>query len=259
MTDPDVLLLSRTEAGIQRLTINRPERRNALNDDLIGALTCAVAAPDPEARVVVLTGAGDKAFCSGADLSPEAATFGFDYAEPRSSYAAMIRAGRSCPVPVIGRINGFCLAGGMGLLAVCDMAVAADTAKFGLPEVKVGLFPMQVAALLQPLLPPRIFAEMCYSGEMISASEALGCGLLNYVVPAEELDAKVAWLAGRVAEKSPTAIRRGKYALAATAGMTFDQAIAHMEAQAGLMALTEDAKEGMAAFAEKRPPRWTGK
>lgn len=257
-TSQDVLLTELSD-GILRLTLNRPERRNALNEELIAALTVAFrsASADPAVRVIVLTGAGEKAFCSGADLA--GGIFDFDYSEPASSYADMLRAGRACNVPIIGRINGFCLAGGMGLLAVCDMAVAASTARFGLPEVKVGLFPMQVAALLQTMLPPRAFAEMCYTGEMLAADQALAAGLINHVAAPDGLDAKVDWLAGRVADKSPAAIRRGKYALAATAGMSFEQAMAFMEGQAGLMPLTEDAREGTTAFAEKRAPKWTGR
>jgi len=259
-TSDNILLVERRES-VLHLTLNRPERRNALNDELIGQLSGEfdAAARDNDVRAIVLTGTGDKAFCSGADLNPEAATFGFDYSQPTSNYANMLRAARRTTVPIIGRINGFCLAGGMGLLAVCDMAVASSTAKFGLPEVKVGLFPMQVAALMQTMLPPRKFAEMCYTGEMLTANEALDCGLVNYVTSPEELEEKTAWLAERVTSKSPSAIRRGKYALAATAGMTFEQAIAYMEGQIGLMPLTEDAKEGIAAFAGKRAPKWTGR
>ena len=257
----DDLLLRATADGVLTLTLNRPDRRNALNDPLILALAEAfrTASTDPGVRVVVLTGAGERAFCAGADLTPEADTFGFDHSEPRANYAQMLRAARACTVPVIGRIRGYCLAGGMGLLAVCDMAVASQDAAFGLPEVGVGLFPMQVAALLQSMIPPRRFAQMCYTGDRIDAAEALAIGLVNAVVPAEALDRAVAELAARVASRSPAAIRRGKAALAATAGMTPGQALDFMEAQAGLMALTEDAREGMAAFAEKRPPRWTGR
>lgn len=260
MSTSDLLLTERRE-GVLRLTLNRPERRNALNDDLILQLTeiFTSARGDADLRAIVLTGSGDKAFCSGMDLDPKADTFGFDYSHPVSNYANLLRAGRRAPVPVIGRIDGFCLAGGMGLLAICDMAVASTRARFGLPEVKVGLFPMQVAAIMQPLLPARKFAELCYTGEMLSAEEALECGMVNYVTDPEALDEKTDWLVERVANKSPTAIRRGKYALAATSGMTFDQAMAFMESQIGLMPLTKDAKEGFAAFAEKRPPKWTGK
>ncbi len=162
-------------------------------------------------------------------------------------------------MPVIARVNGFCLAGGMGLLAIADMAVASSNAKFGLPEVKVGLFPMQVAALMQTMLPPRKWAEMCYTGEMLTAEDALEAGLVNYVVEPDALDEKTDWLAGRIAANSPAAIKRGKHALTAMSGMTFEQAIAYMEAQVGLMPMTEDAREGMAAFAEKRSPNWTGR
>lgn len=261
MSTSDDILLTEAKDGVLRLTLNRPERRNALNDALIVALTRAFAeASDaPDIRAIILGATGDKAFCAGADLNPKAGTFGFDYANPATTYANLLRVARKATVPVIGRINGYCLAGGMGLLAICDMAVSASSATFGLPEVKVGLFPMQVAAILQTMLPPRKFAEMCFTGEMLSADEALACGLVNYVAAPEALDEKTDWLAGRVASKSPTAIRRGKYALSATAGMTPEQAIAHMEAQVGLMPLTEDAKEGMAAFAEKRAPVWTGR
>ena len=257
-TSDDILLVDRRD-HVLRLSLNRPERRNALNDDLILQLKSAfeAATNDNDIRAIVLTGTGDKAFCSGADLV--GGVFEFDYSEPRSNYAMMLRAARATTVPVIGRINGFCLAGGMGLLAVCDMAVAATTARFGLPEVKVGLFPMQVAALMQSMIPPRRFAEMCYTGEMLTADEALDCGLVNYVASPDELDARTDWLAGRVVDKSPSAIRRGKYALNATAGMTFEQALAYMEGQIGLMPQTEDAREGMAAFAEKRAPKWTGR
>lgn len=258
MSTSDSLIVERA-GNVLRLTINRPEKRNAINDEAILALTAAFddASRDRDIRAIVLSGTGDKAFCSGADLG--SGVFEFDYAQPISNYANLLRAGRRATVPVIGRINGFCLAGGMGLLAICDMAVAASTARFGLPEVKVGLFPMQVAALLQSMLPARKFAEMCYTGEMLCAEEALACDLVNYVAPPEELDAKTDWLVERVVSKSPTAIRRGKYALAATSGMTFEQSIAFLESQIGLMPQTEDAKEGLAAFAEKRAPDWTGK
>lgn len=255
------ILIKEQANGLLRLTINRPSVRNALNNDLIAALTQAFPAvgSDSGVRAIVLSGVGDKAFCAGADLDPKSKTFGFDYAKPRTAYADLLRAVRAVTVPLIGRVNGHCMAGGMGLLAVCDMAVASADAKFGLPEVKVGLFPMQVAALLQTIVPPRKFTELCLTGEPVTAQEALELGLLNYVVPPADLDSKVDWLVQRVTEKSPTAIRRGKYALGAIAGMTFEQALAFMEGQIGLMQLTEDAKEGMAAFEQKRPPTWTGR
>lgn len=249
------------EDGALWLTIDRPEVRNALNDEVIEALTDALrrAPEDPAVRAVVITGAGDRAFCAGADLKTGARTFAFDPAQPSTSFANLLRAARACPLPLVARVNGHCLAGGMGLLAMCDMAVAASGARFGLPEVKVGLFPMQVAALLQGLIPQRKLAELCLTGEPISAPAALDMGLVSYVVEAAELDAQVRWLVARVADKSPTAIRRGKYALRAISDMTVEQALAYMEGQLVSLALTEDAAEGMLAFNEKRPPVWTGR
>jgi enoyl-CoA hydratase/carnithine racemase len=257
----DQSLLIDRDGPVLRLTLNRPQVRNALDAALIAGLTTAFTdLREPgEVRVAVLTGAGDKAFCAGADLSPEAQTFGFDYAAPTTAYADLLRAGRAASVPILARINGHCLAGGMGLLALADMAVASTQAKFGLPEVKVGMFPMQVAALLQPLLPRRIFREMCFTGELLTADDALRCGLVSRVVDGADLDAIVDQMVARIVAASPSAIRRGKYALNATDGMTPEQAVAFLEGQIGLLSLTEDAREGLAAFAEKRPPRWTGR
>jgi enoyl-CoA hydratase/carnithine racemase len=151
------------------------------------------------------------------------------------------------------------MAGGMGLACMTDFAVAADHVLFGLPEVKIGLFPMQVMSLLQRTVPRRQLRLWALSGEPFGALEALEADLVNFVVPAAELDAKVQWLLGRIVDKSPTAIRRGKYAMRAIEAMSFDQAITYTESQIVALAMTEDAREGMAAFNEKRKPVWTGR
>jgi methylglutaconyl-CoA hydratase len=243
------------------ITIDRPELRNAINDDVIAGISEGLtrAAGEPGVRAVVLTGAGDRAFCAGADLRPNSEVFDFDFSQPRNGYADLLRQAVELDIPLIARVNGTVMAGGMGLLTMCDMAVASAQATFGLPEVKVGMFPMQVASVMQHLLPRRKFVEMCITGEPLTATEALEAGLVNYVVPPQELNAKLDWLLGRVTDKSPTAIRRGKHALRAIADMTFAQSIAFMEAQIGSLRLTKDAAEGLAAFAEKRKPVWTGK
>lgn len=242
------------------ITINRPDKRNALNASVIAGIVDGFrrAHEDNGVRVIVLTGAGDKAFCAGADLQPGAG-FAFDLSQPNLAYADMLRTAQNATKPTIARINGVCMAGGIGLLCMTDMAVAADNVVFGLPEVKVGVFPMQVLSLLQAIAPPRLVREWCFTGEPFGASDAKDAGLLNHVVPAGELDAKVEWLIGRLTDKSPTAIRRGKYAMRAMASMSFDQGIAYTESQIALLAMTQDAKEGLAAFAEKRKPVWTGK
>lgn len=242
------------------ITINRPDKRNAINTEVVAGIAegYARAEADDDIRVIVLTGAGDKAFCAGGDLNPGAA-FVFDFSQPSGAYADLLRQSQAATKPAVARINGVCMAGGMGLLCMADMAVAVDDAIFGLPEVKIGIFPMQVLSLLQRLVPPRIVREWCLTGEPFDARTAREAGLVNLVVPRAELDAKTDRLVASLADKSPSAMRRGKYALAAIADMSFAQAIAFTESQIALAALTEDAKEGLASFVEKRKPVWKGR
>ena len=238
------------------LTINRPERRNALNAEVIGALQQALdgVKADATVRVVVLTGAGEEAFCAGADLGADA--FAFDHATPTSAYANLLRTARTLEVPLVARVNGACMAGGMGLLAMCDLAIAAPHAIFGLPEAKVGVFPMQVLAVLQVQVPQRCVAQLCLTGDPIDAARACEIGLVNEV--AEDLDGALSRLLSRLVSNSPTALRRGLYAMKAMRSMSFEQAIAFGEGQIGLLAMTQDAREGLAAFKDKRRPQWTG-
>jgi enoyl-CoA hydratase/carnithine racemase len=259
MTDSSVILDKRGQS--LWITINRPDKRNALNGEVIAGIARGYrqAHEDADVRMIVLTGAGEKAFCAGADLQNSGAAFAMDFSRPNVDYADLLRLSQNATKPAIARVAGVCMAGGMGLLCMTDMAVAADHVVFGLPEVKVGVFPMQVLSLLQRIAPPRLISEWALTGEPFDARTAQAAGLLNYVVPAAELDAKVDWLIGRLVDKSPTAIRRGKYAMRAIASMSFDEAIAYTESQIALLAMTEDAKEGMKAFAEKRKPVWTGK
>ena len=249
------------QGSILEITIDRPLRRNALNPHVMQGIAngLASAVADRTVRAIVLTGAGDRAFCAGADLSTGTSAFSYAYHEQQLPFANLLRQARQVDLPIIARVNGACMAGGMGLLGMCDMAVAADHAIFGLPEVKIGMFPMQVLSVLQPLLRPRDLAELCITGEPVDAPTARNLGLVNHVVPLADLDAKVAWLVNRVADKSPTAVRRGKYAMRAIASMNFEQAIAFTESQIGLAIRTEDALEGVAAFNEKRPPVWTNR
>lgn len=243
------------------LTIDRAESRNALNPAAVAQMRAGLARAqaDPGVRVIVLTGAGERAFCAGADLKPASGSFEPDFSQTTNDFAQLLREGRACSVPLIARVNGHCLAGGMGLLAMCDLAVAAESALFGLPEVKVGLFPMQVIAVLRELVPPRVLAEMCLTGEPLTAADARAAGLVNYVASPETLDDKLAWLLERLVDKSPTAQRRGKYALRASAGMDFSEALAFLEGQIATLALTEDAREGRRAFGERRAPQWTNR
>lgn len=250
-------LIQEIDGHVLTLTINRPERRNALNAEVIAGIVAGLqrAESDPEVRVVVLTGSGSEAFCAGADLQGNA--FQFDYSAPSSGYANLLRAARAGTTPLIARVNGACMAGGMGLLAMCDLAVSAKHAIFGLPEVKVGVFPMQVLSVLQGMIPERWLSRLCLTGESIASDVARDIGLLNTV--AEDLDAGTAALVQQILNNSPTAIRRGLYAMKRTRTLPFEQSMAFTESQIGLVALTQDAKEGLTSFKEKRKPVWVGR
>jgi methylglutaconyl-CoA hydratase len=260
MTDNNSVVLEKRGQAFW-ITINRPEKRNAINGDVIAGIAQGYrdADDDPDVRVIVLTGAGEHAFCAGADLANTGAAFAFDFAKPNVDFADLLRLSQNATKPAIARVNGVCLAGGMGLLCMTDMAVAVESAIFGLPEVKVGVFPMQVMSLLQGVAPRRLINEWAFTGESFDAQVAQAAGLVNHVASSAEFDYRVEWLIGRIVDKSPTAIRRGKYAMRAIASMSFDQSIAYTEGQIALTALTEDAKEGLKAFAEKRKPAWKGK
>ena len=254
-------VLLEKRGAVQWITINREERRNAMNDAVMDGIGSGLisASNDPAIRAVVLTGAGDRAFCAGADLSASAGSFKYDYSRVGLPFVKLMKQARDLTLPLIARVNGHAMAGGLGLLGMCDMAIGANTARFGMPEVKVGVFPMQIMAVLQRLIPSRKLYEMALTGEPIDAAEALELGLLNYVVPPAELDAKLDWLLNRLLDKSPTAIRRGKYAMRISEQLNFDQSAVFMEGQIGVLALTEDAEEGLKAFNEKRPPNWPGR
>ncbi|HRP21153.1 MAG TPA: enoyl-CoA hydratase/isomerase family protein [Alicycliphilus sp.] len=240
------------------LTIHRPERRNAMSPAVLQGLRDGIerADADPAIRAAVITGTGDKAFCAGADLQT-GKSFAFDHSRPYQGLADLMRRARRATVPLIARVNGACMAGGMGLMAMCDMAVASEHAIFGLPEVKVGLFPAQVLSVLQHLIARRTLNELCLCGEPVSAREALEMGLVNHV--AGDVDARLDWLLARLLDKSPAAVRRGLYTLKHVESMAFEESMAFTESQIALFAQTDDAREGQLAFREKRAPQWTGR
>lgn len=258
MSDPSPELIEERRGAVLWLTIAREARRNAMSAGVLAGLSGALerAQSDPDVRAVVITGVGDKAFCAGADLQTGTA-FQFDHSQPHSELADLFRLARRSTVPLVARVNGACMAGGMGLMAMCDMAVAAPHAIFGLPEVKVGLFPAQVLSVLGELLPRRVLTQMCLTGEPISAAQALEYGLVNAV--AEDLDGALQALLNGMLDKSPAAIRRGLYTMKAIEALSFEESMRFTESQIALFALTDDAVEGQAAFREKRPPNWTGR
>jgi enoyl-CoA hydratase/carnithine racemase len=238
--------------------IDREARRNAINPNVLAGVAEAVAMTeaDRSLRAIILTGVGDKAFCAGADLSKGTGTFQAAPDEPTTDFGRLARAVRMCGVPLIARINGACVAGGMGLMALCDLAIAADSARFGLPEAKVGVFPMQVLVFLRSMIGARHINQLCLTGELITAARALEIGLVNEVVPFDDLDAAVEAMVAKFRAASPAALRRGKQAIFAMEMMAFPEALSFAEAQIALVSRTADAEEGLAAFNEKRKPRW---
>jgi enoyl-CoA hydratase/carnithine racemase len=243
------------------LTITREDRRNAMSHGVLAGMAQAIAAAQSQRdiRAIVITGAGSKAFCAGADLQ-SANAFTTDYSEPHGHLAQLLRVAKSSYIPLIARVNGACMAGGMGLMSMCDMAVAANHAVFGLPEVKVGVFPAQVLSVLQHLIPRRKLVEMCLTGEPITSAQALEYNLVNHVSDeGSDVDAKLQWLLDRLLDKSPAAIRRGLYTMKKVEAMSFEESMAFTESQIALFTLTEDAREGQKAFQEKRKPVWAGK
>jgi enoyl-CoA hydratase/carnithine racemase len=253
----DELLIER-RGPVLWLTINREARRNAVSHGVLAAMARAIdeVQAQRDVRTIVVTGSGSKAFCAGADLQADQA-FTTDYSEPQGHVARVLRAAKASTVPLIARVNGACMAGGMGLLAMCDLAVAARHATFGLPEVKVGVFPAQVLSVLQHQIPRRKLAELCLTGEPLDSAQALEYGLVNYVD--DDVDARLQWLLERVLDKSPAAIRRGLYTMKKIEAMAFEESMSFTESQIALFTLTEDAKEGQAAFKDKRKPVWPGR
>ncbi len=244
------------------LTIDRESRRNALNEDVLKALRAGVESAKIEdgIRAVVITGAG-KVFCAGGDLKPDASgdPFRVDPAELDNPVVLFFQAISNCAVPVIARVNGHALAGGFGIVCACDFAIAADHAKFGTPEARIGLFPMMILPWMLRVVPRRKLLELCVTGEPISAAEALEHGMVNHVVPLDALDAKVEALIDSIAKSSPTGIRTGRRALAMMDTLSLDASLEYAQRVLPHMARTEDAREGFRAFNEKRAPIWPGR
>jgi enoyl-CoA hydratase/carnithine racemase len=241
------------------LTIDREARRNALDGATIDRLLdgLARAAADPAVRVVCLTGAGDQAFSAGADLG--AAFGGADPMAMPRRYARLLQQMRAFAKPLVARVNGHCLAGGVGPMLACDVVYAREGIRIGLPEVTVGLFPMMVAALLLRDGVRKKVMELVLTGTPVDAREAEALGLVTRVHPAAELDAAVERVLEAIGGNAPRAVQLGRQALAATEGLPFDEAVDALCARLGAVLATEDAAEGLAAFVEKRRPRWKGR
>jgi len=248
--------------GVARVTLNRPAVRNALNLAMLTGLDAALRRleDDPAARAIVLRGAGDRAFCAGADLKGvgERGTT-LQARESFGGLARILEYMSRMRTPIIAQVRGYALAGGCGLAAGCDVVVAADDAVFGLPEIKVGLLPLIVMAPILRAVGRKRAMLMILSGEPVSAREAYEMGLVSRLVPPGDLESAVSALATTLAGYSPTALGLAKEAASMVPDMEYGAALRYLREMITLVALSDDAREGIAAFFEKRAPRWTGR
>ena len=258
-------LLAQREGTVLTLTINRPERRNAMTWDVIAGLRreLARAKVDPEVRVVVLAGAGDKAFCAGADLSgmvpkdPGGTSDEYlDHHLARGWLAELFEEMWALGKPTIAKVQGWAMAGGFGLALSCDMVLASEDARFGAPELNVGLWPYMVTIPLLRSMPPKKALELMLTSRVVGAEEADRIGFVTRVVPRDELDGAVAELAAVLASKPPGVTRLGRDSFYAVIDSAATEALPYLHAMLTVTSQTAEAREGITAFAEKRPPSW---
>ena len=257
----DSLLFDVTD-HVATITINRPDRRNALTWQVMAELSEAlgVVKADAEVRVVVLTGAGDKAFCAGADLSGVLGDDSFiGRHDSRGEMPKLFAALWSLGKPTIARVRGYALAGGFGLALACDLVVAGDDAVFGTPEIDVGMWPMMITVPMLRSMAPKVALELQMTGRRVTADEAARLGFVTRVVPVDELDASVAELAATLAAKSPAIMRLGRDAFYRVLDQRSEDALDRLQIGLTMVNETDDSHEGIAAFAQKRKPTWTGR
>ena len=247
---------------VATVTIDRPEALNAISTELALELAAAVEplGVDPEVRAVVLTGAGERAFCVGADLKQRAGFDDHGWFVQREAFRRGFAAVRRCPLPTVAAVAGFALGGGTELALACDLVVAAEDATFGLPEVRLGLVPAGGGTqLLVRRVGRSVARDLVLTGRRVGADEALRLGLADRVVPAAEVRAAATALAAGIAANAPTAVRMAKWALEVGADLPLEAAM-EVEDQAWRRAvLSEDRREGIAAWVEKREPHWPGR
>jgi enoyl-CoA hydratase/carnithine racemase len=250
-------LLYEVKQNVGYLTINREAQRNAISAEVTSLFFKYLdeAEKDQDVRVILITGAGDKAFCSGADLS---STPGGENQSGFGQYANLLKRLAGFSKPVVAKVNGYCLAGGMGFMLACDIVIASDTAKFGTPEVNVGLWPMMIGAVIFRNVLRKTAMEMILLGERFGADKAVEMGLITRAVPRDRLEEEVGKVLQSLAEKSPIGMKIGKEAFYAMADMPFEQALDFLSGKIAEVAATEDAKEGITAFIEKRKPVFKG-
>jgi enoyl-CoA hydratase/carnithine racemase len=244
------------------VTIDRAAEHNTMTDLVMDELCAALrqAERTPGVRAIVLTGAGDRTFCAGGQLKPTAdgSPFALEPGRFDNPVAELFRAMERCNLPLVARVNGGAFGGGVGLVCACDFAISVDSAMFGTTEARVGVFPMMILAPLLRVIPRRRLLEMCFLAERFPAERACELDIVNTVVPRDQLDGAVDALVARLAANSPVALRIGRRALAAASDLSYADALNLAQAILPVLSQSGDAREGMKAFAEKRPPVWPG-
>ena len=257
MSESEPLVLRDDREGIAFLTLNRPATRNALSTAMLTALeeTLEAIAGTPSIRVAVIAGAGP-GFCAGHDLKEVRAGDGAARTSLFAQCSRLMQRITTLPVPVIARVHGIATAAGCQLVATCDLAIAADTARFAVSGINVGLFCSTPMVALSRVVPRKAAMEMLLTGEMIAAAEAARLGLINRAVPEAELDDAVLALARKIGAKSRAAVALGKPAFYRQAELPLDEAYAHTASVMVRNMEEPDAAEGIDAFVQKRKPVW---
>jgi enoyl-CoA hydratase/carnithine racemase len=254
------LITAEHASGGATITLNNPARRNAIGPRMVNELLHALqdATVDASVRSIVLTGAG-KAFCAGGDLSQMSGNSDVPELAPKGDYADLLLAMVNAEKPIVARVNGHAMGGGLGLVAASHFAVGIIGAKLGTPEINVGLFPMMIMAVLRRLMPRRELVQMMLFGERFEAERAAELGLLNRAVQPDALDGAVADITEQIASKSPITVKLGLEAIAAQDDVDLASALPMLRERLGACLATDDAREGLMAFLEKRTPVWTGR
>lgn len=248
------------DAGVETITLAYPERRNAIGPQMTNELLWALedARSADEVRAVVLTGEG-KAFCAGGDFAQMTSGPEGPALSHKGDYADLLLALTNCDKPVVAKVNGHAMGGGLGMVAASTFAVASKEARLGTPEIDVGLFPMMIMAVLARHVPRRRLVEMMLLGEKLDAEEAAQLGLVNRAVSPESLDSEVKKITDAIASKSPVTVRLGLRAFAAQDDLDLETALPMLRDRLAECLATDDAREGLMAFLQKRAPQWTGK
>ena len=256
----DSHLLYEVDDHVARITINRAEQRNAISQEAIDLFLeyLGEAEKDEAVRVVLVTGTGDRAFCAGADLGGTMGG-GEEAMQAFRKFAGLLGRLAGFPKPTVARVGGSCMAGGMGLMLACDIVIVTNAAKFGTPEVNVGLFPMMIGALIFRNVKRKRAMEMVLLGEKFDADEAREMGLVTRAVDPGDLDDEVGGVLDTLKSKSPLGMKIGKEAFHAMGDMPFDEALGFLCEKLGEVVSTEDAMEGIMAFVQKRKPEFKGK